>query len=590
MERKKMKKRQLKWRILKNIAGVLAVSMISSSVVGYFYFNKVVREQKISDEQMKLQQVASQINFLAADIDNFASSIIVDDVLQKAVSKISFENEFERVKNRDIVTKRLVFYNSMRLYLASSFLEMENNEKYSSYTSIVDEVYFKQKFSIPELVQYSENTDWIYSQPYYGIDTGGLQQVICYRVDMWDKHQFNQQQGTLYLEIYLDYFLEQIKMYGKEYANVCLLGNDGQLLYIQDEGEKIQHFWATGIEINAEGVYNINGGYLLSENVSNVGWRLYSVITDEYIWSRSGFVLYFFAVSFLLSLILILFFTSKVLEAMIRPITKLSVQMEQTEYGHMPIMEKIHTNDEIQDLYEHYEDMLIELKRGMDDRIGYEKQKKNMEFDILLSQIHPHYLYNVLNTVKYLAAAEHNHDIVKIVNALIYTLQETLNVGEDNVETTVEKELLLTDSYLTIQEYRYPQTFQIHITCPEELKRCMVPKTIIQPLVENAILHGILPTGKAGQINIMIEERSEALAIIVENEGKKIDKAVRKLFETTEAKIDKADGRNHIGILNVRDRIRHLYGEAYYMKIEERTNGGTKVTLRLPRRREENIT
>lgn len=583
MGRSKLKKRQLKWRILKNVAGVLAISMVLSTIVGFFYFNGVVRRQKISDEQFKLQQATNQIAFMTEDINNFAKSIVVDETLQETLTEDTFENEFERVRNKDTVTKRLVFYNSMRTYIASSFLKMADGAQHSSYTANFDPIYVERKFHVLEILQYEKESSWVYSQPYYGVDTGNQQQVVCYRTQMWDKYEFGKPQGTLYLEIYLDYFLKQIESYGSEYDQVCLLGSDGNPLYLQDKGDNIKAYLDSGKDLSKSGVYDTKEGYLICENINNTGWRLCVLITNQYIWSRSSFVLQFFAGSFLLSLLLILYFTSRVLENMVRPITDLAVQMSQTEYEHMPQIKKVRTGDEIEDLYEQYEKMLMELKQGMDERLRYEKQKKDMQFDIMLSQIHPHYLYNVLNTVTYLAASEKNLKIVKIVNALLYTLQETLKIGEHNIETTIEKELLLTDSYLTIQEYRYPQMFRLHIQCPDALKQCLVPKTIIQPVVENAILHGILPQGYGGDINLTIMAEEEDLYIIVENDGIEIEPAILKKFESREDIADKEDGRKHIGIANVRDRIRYLYGEGYDMKIERRFGNGTKVTMHLPK-------
>lgn len=95
------------------------------------------------------------------------------------------------------------------------------------------------------------------------------------------------------------------------------------------------------------------------------------------------------------------------------------------------------------------------------------------------------------------------------MNALIHTLQETLKVGEKNIYITIEKEIELVECYLTIQRYRYPDVFQVEICCEEELKKCVIPKTCIQPIVENAILHGIIPGETNGVIRVRIREAEE---------------------------------------------------------------------------------
>ena len=256
--------------------------------------------------------------------------------------------------------------------------------------------------------------------------------------------------------------------------------------------------------------------------------------------------------------------------------------MGNTQYDSMDSVEIVHTGDEIQTLYECYQAMIGEIQRGIEERITYEKQKKEMEFDIMLSQVNPHYLYNVLNTVVYLAAAEKNKRIVKIVNALIYTLQETLNLGEGRVETTIEKELELTKCYLQIQEYRYPDMFETEISCPESLKGYRKLKTSIQPLVENALLHGILPTESKGKITVTIEEAEGNIIVMVRDSGQGIADDRLLKFRNREQIVYEKNGRKHIGISNIRDRIEYLYGEPYEMKIRRRKEGGTEVMMRLP--------
>lgn len=582
MEREKVKKKQLKWRILLNITIVLTISMVFSTIAGYVYFEKVVREQKISDERAKLKQVSNQITFMTEDIEKFARNIIVDEILQETLEEKPFENEFQKVSNRYDIIKRLTFYNSLRTYIGSSFLELNDGERYSSSSSAMEDDYLNRKFGIEELGQYNERADYVYSNPYYGLDTGKTQPVICYRAKMWDKYDFGSQQGTLYMEIYLDYFLKQIRTYGKEYKNVCLLGNDQKILYEKDREGKISKYIKGRVDLNLDGVNKVKEGYLICEDIRAAGWKLCILITNQYLWQRSSFVLEFFLISFLFSMGMILIFTSRVMENMIQPITRLSEKMNQMDYQNLDMGEMIHTKDEIQTLYECFEKMLTEIRCGIEERILHEKQRKEMEFDIMLSQINPHYLYNVLNTVVYLAAAEKNDKVVKIGNSLIYTLQETLNVGEHNIDTTIEKELELTCCYVNIQEYRYPNTFQVVIECEEKLKQYLIPKTIIQPLVENSILHGILPLDRPGVINIKITANSSQLSIIVEDDGIGITDEKLQRFEEGENIAFEHNGRKHIGISNIRDRILYLYGEPYGMKILRRKSGGTKIELYLP--------
>lgn len=584
---KKKQKKHLKWRMLKNISLVLTVSMVISTFAGYLYFDGVVREQKISDERVRLQQLTNQLGFMTEDIQRFAESIIVDQTLQELLEERAFESEFDRQNNSNSIVGRLVFYNSLRTYIGGSVLKMVDGSCYGSNYSILDEGNVSRKLETEEIAEYIEDSRAVYSAPYPLTEGEEETPVICFQVQMWDRYQFGKQQGTLYLEIFLDYFLKQIRPYAQEYGNVCLTGDNQEILFEQDPGEIIANHIRTGGDFGKDGVLRIKEGYLISETVENSGWRLCTFITSEFLRQRSRFVLEFFLISFLLSLGLVLIFTSRIMENMIAPVTRLSKQMEGMEYGKFDMIEMAETGDEIQTLYEGFGHMLGEMRKGEEERMRYEKQKKEMEFDIMLSQINPHYLYNVLNTVVYLAAAEKNGKIVEIVNSLIYTLQETLNVGEHSVETTIQKELELTKCYLNIQKYRYPDMFSTVIQCEEELRNCLVPKTIIEPLVENAILHGIFPKEEKGTISIRIRREEDSLYVSVEDDGIGIEPEKLELFHLGEQMSGGKQERKHIGISNVRDRIRYLYGEKYGMQIERKPEGGTVVILHLPVNQEE---
>lgn len=582
MERKELRKGGLKWKILRSITIFIAISMAVSALAGYLYFARIVREQKISDEEAKQQQIVNQMQFMTEDIDNFAKSIIIDETLQMALEEEEQLNAFALAEKKDRISKRLAFYNSLKTYVASSFLELENGARYGSGFGASEEDYLDRKFGIKEFVEFQKDHSLQYSKPYIGLESRVTSPVVCYRVKIWSQEDFGKQQGTLYIEVYLNYFIDQMEVYGQEYENVCLTGNSGEILFQNDKENKIQEYIKKQGRTEDDLSRRTESGYLICHAVGDTGWELYTLITNAYLWRKSYFVLNFFAISFVLSLGLVLVFTSKTLEKRIQPITYLSQQMGTMQYDSMESVEMVHTGDEIQTLYECYQAMIGEIQRGIEERIAYEKQKKEMEFDIMLSQVNPHYLYNVLNTVVYLAAAEKNKRIVKIVNSLIYTLQETLNLGEGNVETTIEKELELTRCYLQIQEYRYPDMFEVEITCPDQLRKYSILKTSIQPLVENALLHGILPTESKGKILVTIERAAEEIVVKVKDSGQGIGDDPLLKFQNRERIIYEKNGRKHIGISNIRDRIEYLYGEPYGMKIKRQKEGGTEVMMCLP--------
>ena len=580
MEGRRIRKKQLKWRILSNFALILAVSMVVSSLIGFWYFEQVVREQKISDERSRLQQVASQLAFMTEDIRQFAKNVLIDEELQQFMEEDVSDSEYLKQRRSNKITTRLIFYESLRSYIKNTIIKMEDNTHYGSRYDTADTAYVERKLEREEIAKYDAQGEYSFSD-LYTEDTQGGASLICFQMQMYDKYHFGKRKGTLYMELDAEYLLDPIHTYAGADNYVCMVGEYGNLLYGQDpDGALFECLNAQG-EFT-EGIYKTANGYLICNDIEGAGWKLCTLVTNGYLWERSSFVLWFFLCSYLFSVSLILIFISRRLESMIWPITKLSAQMEAIEYSGISLIETVHTGDEIETLYNSFGHMLMQLKKGEEERIRYQEQKHRMEYDITMSQIHPHYLYNVLNTVVYLAAAGKNKDVVEIVHALIATLHSTLEIGNESVETTLEKEIALTESYLNIQKYRYPDIFKADIRCKEELMQCRVPKIVIQPLVENAILHGILPAERPGNVQVLVSVEKGILQILVEDDGVGIEAEYLERFLKGEEILSGQDGRKHIGISNVRDRICYLYGDEYGMEIKNREGGGTSVLLKLP--------
>lgn len=575
-------KRKLKTRILKNIILALVVTSVITTIVAYLYFNKVVKEQVINNERVKLSQMIHQLTFMVIDIENFSKSIVIDPSIQEIITDISFDNEFQKVKKNHEVANKLVFYKSLRNYIGVVVLTGVNGNNYGS-ISYADELYYKQKFDLPELKNYIEDESLIFSDPYeaFEYDVSGC--VVSYRTVIRQLSDIDQIAGELYVDIYLDYFLSEIESYANDYENVFLIGNNGKLIYIKDDQLDIPDFEQVHNIDSRGSIIRTSSGYVLVQPITNMNWTLATYVSDEYIWRKSNFVLNFFIVFFIMSIVLSVVLIARIIDNMVRPISKLTQAMDTIQYETMEVDLNIDTGDEIELMADRFKEMLQEINGYMKQVMENEKKQKEMSFDILLSQINPHYLYNVLNTVVYLSAANKNGEVIEVVKAMIYTLQETLKVGEKHIFTTLEQELKLLTSYLTIQKYRYPNWFEVRVQCDESLYPAIVPKTILQPIVENGLFHGIIPSEESGIIYVSIDEEDDVMKIIVENTGIPVDivKANNILYGHQMEK-EEHNRKKHIGIKNINDRIQHLYGEDYGLTIESRSSGGAKVTITFP--------
>lgn len=231
-----------------------------------------------------------------------------------------------------------------------------------------------------------------------------------------------------------------------------------------------------------------------------------------------------------------------------------------------------------------------EIERLMERRLEDEKEKSRLEIQMLQAQINPHFLYNTLDSIKWIALIQKNSGIVKAVTALSKLLK---NMAKGvNQRITLKEELDLVNDYVTIEKLKYAEMFDFHVEAQrEELYEARIVKLTLQPLVENAIFSGIEPSGKSGTIKVNIREEGRCLFVAVEDDGIGIaPEILPTLLEHTEKL--KGDRMSSIGMPNVDRRLKLIYGEEYGLLVESRQaspaeapvwqRGFTKVTVKIP--------
>jgi two-component system, sensor histidine kinase YesM len=230
--------------------------------------------------------------------------------------------------------------------------------------------------------------------------------------------------------------------------------------------------------------------------------------------------------------------------------------------------------------------MVVNLKALFKKIYDEEENKKKAEIkalefqlELLQSQINPHFIYNTLNTFSFFALKNGDEKLRELIQAFNSLLRASISVESSFV--TIAKELDLTDKYLQIQESRYGNIFQIQYIVPEELLQYKIPKLILQPLVENAIFHGIAPKGSNGTIRIEFIQEDECIRVKIVDDGVGIDeKEIPQILNGRRKQ--EAKGFNNIGIVNIKERLKLYFGEQYDMKISSSLGFGTTIEFSIP--------
>lgn len=207
--------------------------------------------------------------------------------------------------------------------------------------------------------------------------------------------------------------------------------------------------------------------------------------------------------------------------------------------------------------------------------MAVEKQKRETEVKILQNQLTPHFLYNSLNSVRWMAILQKQDNIKQFVDALNNLLNYSLR--QTNETATLREEIAAMSDYVRIQKVRYRNfTFQVEVE--EALWEAQILKFLLQPLLENALIYGLLKTDAPGVITLRGKAAEGGMYLSVLDNGKGMNSA--RLDEVREWM--HAENGEHIGLRNVCERIRLYYGSAYGCWIESVENSGTTVSLMLP--------
>ena len=263
-----------------------------------------------------------------------------------------------------------------------------------------------------------------------------------------------------------------------------------------------------------------------------------------------------------------------------RPIVRLMEHMDVISSGDFSRNPANESNDELGVIGRQINEMSSHVSALMENRIRDEQEKMNLEIKMLQAQINPHFLYNTLDSIKWIATMQHSAGIVRVVSALSSLLK---NMAKGfNEKVTVRQELDFLDNYVTIEKIRYIELFDVDITVEDPaLYDAGIIKLTLQPLVENSIFSGIEPSGKPGLIQIHIYSREQVLYISIRDNGVGISKENINRMLTDTSRVTK-HYMSGIGLPNVDRRIKLVYGQEYGLAIDSEVGVYTCVTVSLP--------
>ena len=274
---------------------------------------------------------------------------------------------------------------------------------------------------------------------------------------------------------------------------------------------------------------------------------------------------------------LLIFISAKISNTITQPINRLIVQMETVESGNLSLQPEVY-HGEMQVLAEKFDHMVSQVHMMFEEVKETEKEKREMEMLALQAQINPHFLYNTLNSILWLSELQGADKVTQMLDSLIKVLQYTVDNTKEFVR--VRDEVAFIHNYIRILNFRYFERFSFIFDIKEDTLEYEMPRFILQPLVENAVLHGFDNNDLNATVKLSIHLQDGELFLCVSDDGRGMpEEKIREILHTDSSS---KKSLNKIGLYNVNQRICLTYGEEYAIHIDSKVGCFTKVTVRIP--------
>lgn len=581
--------KSVKGQLLLITTAIMLLIGIGTSILGYVMFSKNLKSNQVHAAQGNLQ-------FLKSEIDTHISDIMDLSMRSRTNSNImSFITTSPEAPSYNAITnhasqwlKEEYLSNSASAYIDRIVVANTNR---SDFLQITPTVYSTGK-SMIDIITGLPYYDTLINSPDYTFDIGvqtdpflrtkmPMLPVIRPIYSAYDSSII----GFSYIQISFKLFTETLQDYARQEDTVVYL-TLGNALY-EISGKEVVS--ASSIEPgffkdHAKQVQSltVNGrkhAFVTAPLISDNCYLSIPIASQPFYDHLKNYLVMLFLIfcAILVVGFLLLLSLNRTVTAPVRHLQEKIQAVSGEDFHPDPSIE---WENEFGDIGRALNQMGTDIQTLMEQKIDFEKQKKDYEYQVLQSQINPHFLYNTLNSIKWMATIQHTPGIAEMTTSLAHLLK-SIAKGTTTI-VSLQDEIHLLDDYFTIQKYRYGGaiTLDYEIEDPS-LLQIQILRFTLQPIVENAIFHGIEPKGRAGKIQIHIFRSPCAVQIDVTDDGVGMDaETIQQVL--TEETSGKSQFFRQIGIASVNRRIQYNFGEQYGLSITSEPGKFTTMAILLP--------
>lgn len=559
--------------------GLIAVTV--SFVV--LFMSRQVFSKNYGDSQEKVfEQIEKEFNDFHDHIENVFEAIDSSwafrlyfgenaklDNTQTFQNVYQMEQDLEKSKSADMERLNIlvVGYNGKH-YLSRTENICVTDEK------ILQSEPAQKAIAEPDIIHYTY-TNKAYTTTSRNVDTVVVSKALCYH-----------ESKEIYAIAFVTLTMEELKPYYNYFVSdttsFYMVDDNGMVLCSNEAGKigtVLQTDWFAKMKepdaLRMEAQSDHTFYTLMKRNLPYQRCAIYALINNDVALQdlyNMPLLISICCVIGILIMMTCLFYTHKTM----RPLSKLIGKMSAIREGRFSEYMMVEGTTEVQELASTYNYMLDDLKHYVEELVQTQKKQRQAEISALQMQINPHYIYNTLASIKWLVYQNDTPKTVRTIDAFISLLRNTISNSDEFI--SVSQEMINIQNYILINQTRYGDSIQVEYYISRTCEDCLLPKMILQPFIENTFFHAY-PEGRCGTIQIVVKQADGRLTIQIIDDG--IGMTREKVLNIMNEKTKK-EHYSGIGVHNVQERLKLLYGDDYGINIISEEEKGTTVEIVLP--------
>ena len=580
MKKQRFVKIKFQYKLLALFVVVFLVPIVVYGMIVTKNLEATYRASARESAYQKMAETEKEFAEFRQDLEGIVNEIASDKSLCSLIDKSEedFEKEIDYINSSELIFTNLSTAIISNESISSLYLYHSSGElHYVNYTDTVDRSHFPSEEQWYRRI--AENKESFFLAPHVDQQTVTQENRICSYVAPVIAEGQNGDFAVMKINFSADEFYERIGVSDARNTGVVLLDESGQIItHRNDRNEQTVAAAGKYLETEKEN-FSINGTRYMAVayKLDGIGWTLLSITNEtELISEITGYnaMITLFTIVMAVLLIILSYMIAAVISRPIKGMATMTENIKKGVPGTEHIMPRMPSNFLMKDEYDSFTDTINNLVHQINESNDI---RTRQEFEILQAQINPHFIYNTLNTIKWSAHMDGSERTEKAVSALINLFKSTIRVGVTYI--SVEEELSQLRDYLAVQSYRYDDGFAVELDIDERCLQYRTLKFMLQPLVENAIFHGLDMDSGGALLKISVALQEDKIVYTVSDNGCGMTPGqVEELFSGKK----KMTGTSGIGVSNVNARIRKYFGQQYGLDVRSEAGSGTTVTMEIP--------